>query len=98
MFATLHEFEIRYEIVKIFLNGLKPVDLSPRRPLTYGPVTKAVRGRSKLDRGQALLQRNHRLCGKTKREVGALVEDRRNFHTLLSACVVLPIKVDKQAS
>ena len=31
----LHAFEKRYEIVKIFLNGLKAVDLNPRRPPTY---------------------------------------------------------------
>ena len=58
-------------------------DLEPRRPPTNDRVTKAVRGRPNLDWGQELLRKIHRYCGKTRREVYDLAQDRRLFHQFI---------------
>ena len=58
-------------------------DLEPRRPPTNARTTKAVRGRPNLDWGQDLLHKIHRLSGKSRREVAALAQDRRQFHQFI---------------
>ena len=58
-------------------------DLEPRRPPTYDCVTTRVRGIPNMDWGQEFLRTIHRHCGKTRREVAALAQDRRQFHQFI---------------
>ena len=60
-------------------------DLPPRRPPSLHSFhpQRAVRGRPNVDWGQDLLHKIYRLSGMSRRDVGRIAQDRRQFHQLV---------------